>query len=78
MLYRILGTGPGGELWMETAATSEVALEIVRSMNCDGGHSLKVMTPDYDVFDPDLFEALTRSGLRHTGGQVIAAPATAH
>ncbi|MEW5424850.1 hypothetical protein [Amorphus sp. 3PC139-8] len=78
MPYCVLGTGPGGELWMEAAETAEVAVEISRCMDCDGGHSLKVMTPEYDVFDPDLFEALTRSGLKHTGGQVIAAPVTAH
>ncbi|MEW5424626.1 hypothetical protein [Amorphus sp. 3PC139-8] len=78
MSYCVLGTGPGGELWTETADTAEVALEIARCMDCDGGHSLKVMTPEHDVFDPDLFEALTRSASKDTSNRAIAAPIPTH
>ena len=78
MPYCVLGTGPGGELWTETAETSEVAVEIARCMDCDSGHSLKIMTPEHDVFDPDLFQARTGSDLKHAGGQVIAASVTPH
>ena len=78
MPYRVLGTGPGGELWTETAETAEVALEIARCMDCDGGHSLKVMTPEHDIFDRDLFERLVRHGQKGPDGHVVLAPLAAH
>ena len=58
MPYHVLATGECNELVIEAAETARLAIELATSLECAGCHTLKVMTPDHDIFDQATFEKM--------------------